>query len=267
MKEIPADLAYSTGIKTLDLSNNRIVRVPCELCLLTALTSLNLDMNPLRPHVQDVVSRGLEALMKYLRSLYSGAQTGKLDLVQQELRFYPDEIDPEWHITWLRLDDNKIRHLPRKMGHLTGLTVISVVGNQLADLPDTLTSLTNLTSLLIDSNELQELPFCVVHMKNLVELSVTNNQLSSLPADGIGRLNKLTKIRVQGNPKLTHLPLTIGSMKNLRHIEFDPATVVSPDPQFQSDHATVTAYLQTLSDSMRTQSLDLSSRELTVKYL
>jgi len=104
-------------------------------------------------------------------------------------------------------------------------------------------------------------------MKNLVELSVTNNQLSSLPAEGIGRLNKLTKIRVQGNPKLTHLPLTIGSMKNLRQIEFDPATVVSPDPQFQSDHVTVTAYLQTLSDSMRTQSLDLSSRELTVKYL
>jgi hypothetical protein len=44
-----------------------IARVPPELCLLTALTTLNLDMNPLRPHVQDVVSHGLDALMRYLQ--------------------------------------------------------------------------------------------------------------------------------------------------------------------------------------------------------
>jgi len=262
MKEIPADLSLSTGLKMLDLSNNRISRVPPELCLLTALTTLNLDMNPLRPHVQDVVSHGLEALMKYLRSLYSGAQTGKMDVLQQDLRFYPDEILPDWHISWLRLDDNKIRHLPRKMGHLTDLTFISVVKNQLEDLPETLTALTALRMLLIDDNLFKELPFCIPYLSSLCQLSATNNHLSWI-SDDIGKLQRLNKIRLNGNPELTHLPFTIGGMNNLTHLEFDAETIVCPDRQFQTDHDTVTAYLQTLSDSMRSHSLDLSNRDLT----
>jgi Leucine-rich repeat (LRR) protein len=261
MKEIPSDLSLSNGIKTLDLSNNRIARVPPELCLLTNLTVLNLDMNPLRPHVQDVVSHGLEALLKYLRSLYSGAQTGKLDVVQQNLKFYPDEILPEWHITWLRLDDNKIRHLPRKLGHLTDLTTFSVVNNQLEDLPETMVALNALSTLLIDHNEFTQIPSFVCKLSNLTELSATHNRLQSL-SDEIGRLQRLQTMRVQGNPDLTHLPFTFGGMKNLRHLEFDTESMVSPDRQFQTDHASIMAYLQTLSDSMLSLSLDLSNRDL-----
>jgi hypothetical protein len=125
-----------------------------------------------------------------LQCLYSGAQTGKLDVVQQELKFYPDEILPEWHITWLRLDYNRIRHLPRKLGHLTDLTVISVVGNQLEDLPETITALKALSTLRIDSNEFKKLPDVVCHMTMLSELSVTNNELEALTED-IGRLQRL----------------------------------------------------------------------------
>lgn len=145
----------------------------------------------------------------------------------QDLKFFPDEILPEWHITWLRLDENKIRHLPRKMGHLTDLTVISVVGNQLGDLPETLTALKALTTLLIDNNEFKSLPAAVCNITTLAELSVTNNELKSLSED-IGNLQRLQTVRLQGNPELTHLPLNFGRMKNLKSLEFDAATVASP---------------------------------------
>jgi hypothetical protein len=70
-------------------------------------------------------------------------------------------------------------------------------------------------------------------------------------------------VRLQGNPKLTHLPLNFGGMRNLKTLEFDSATVVSPDPQFQGHHTTLTDYLETLKSSMHSHSLDLSNRGLT----
>ena len=97
----------------------------------------------------------------------------------------------------------------------------------LQDLPETLTALKVLATLLIDNNEFKNLPSVVCNITTLAELSVTNNQLKSLSED-IGHLQRLQTVRLQGNPELTHLPLSFGRMRNLKFLEFDPATVVSP---------------------------------------
>ena len=262
MKEIPADLSLHTSIVTLDLSNNRIARIPPELCLLTALSSLNLDQNPLRPHVQDVVSHGLAALMRYLRALHAGAQTGKVDLVGQGLAFYPDEMAADWHVTWLCLDDNLLRHIPRKIAHLTSLTFVSVARNQLEDLPDTMAALTRLGTLVLDHNALEALPAFIYGLTSLTALSAAHNRLASL-SEAMAALRRLASLDVRGNPALRYMPLCVGALPALETCEFDTATVVSPDAQFQNSVADMMAYLRTLSASARSRSLDLSSRGLT----
>jgi internalin A len=172
MKHVPIDIAHAAGITRLDLSSNNISRLPPELSLLSALETLELSGNPLRPHLEDVVSRGLQAIMRYLRSLHTASQTGKLDMRGQQLRFYPDEVDSDWGITYACLDDNLLRHIPRKFGLLTGISELSLRNNMLADLPETLTALNNLRILMLDGNVLQELPAAVCTITALQQVTV-----------------------------------------------------------------------------------------------
>lgn len=94
--------------------------------------------------------------LPFSESLSKCAQGGKLDLASQGLRFYPDELTTEWGLTYVRLDDNAIRHIPRKFGLLTTLTELSLKNNQLQDLPETFTGLQRVRLLQLDGNAFTE---------------------------------------------------------------------------------------------------------------
>jgi len=262
MQEVPAEITAAAGIKSLNLANNRISRLPAELALLSSVTALNLDGNPLRPHVADVVQRGLPALWSYLAALLRASQTGKLDMQGQGMRFYPDDVPPAWGVSWMNLDRNQLRHLPRKMGHLVRLSLVSMRDNLLVDLPETLSALTRLEELYLDNNALEALPTCVPALGTLRVLSLSHNRLRTLPPQ-MEFLHALEHLAVDHNSDLTALPLGLGILSRLARIDFDSATVTEPCTQFHGDIATLLWGMKTMHLSRQSNTLDLSARNLT----
>lgn len=56
----------------------RLAKLPPQLALLSSLETLEVDGNPFRPHIQDVISRGLKALMKYLAAIHHAFHTNQV---------------------------------------------------------------------------------------------------------------------------------------------------------------------------------------------
>ncbi|RKO89174.1 Lrrc40 protein, partial [Blyttiomyces helicus] len=63
----PAPLRQMSSLAVLDLSNNAIVAVPPELGLCTALRSLQLDGNLFRVPRRQILEKGTDAILAYLR--------------------------------------------------------------------------------------------------------------------------------------------------------------------------------------------------------
>ena len=262
MKEVPVDISHAGGIQRLNLSNNNITRLPPELSLLSSLQSLELEGNNLRPHLQDIVERGLAAIMTYLRALHNAVQTGKLDVSGQGLRFYPDEMHQDWGLTYARLDLNQIRHIPRKIGLLTSLTELSIKDNKLPVLPETLKSLYRLRVLNLDNNELEEVPPSVCLLTGLERLTMRNNALKKVTTS-VGKLHNLKELALEGNGDVSSLPVDIALLGNLEALTFDHDSVSMPDPHFHSDFETLMSYFKTLHAASGSRRLDLSNMGLS----
>ena len=260
MKEFPVDIVYASGITQVDVSNNLITRLPPELSLMSGLTALTLDNNPIRPQLQDVIDRGLPAVMRYLGALYLSNHTRKLDLTEQSLRFFPDEVNPDLMLSLLRLDSNRIQHLPRKLGFLTHLVDLSICCNEISELPETMTALSRLRHLNLDCNQLEIFPEPIIALTGLETLSVSGNRLTLLHP-GLQALAQLGELRAEANP-LTELPLELGALSKLEVLTYEQETVEIPSRQFRADHAALMQYLHLVHLSRTTGTLDLSGRAL-----
>jgi Leucine-rich repeat (LRR) protein len=67
---LPAEIGQLTSLQRLDLRYNQLTALPRELAeLLERGLSLQLDGNPLREPLPELLQRGMNALVTYLRSL------------------------------------------------------------------------------------------------------------------------------------------------------------------------------------------------------
>ena len=71
--EIPASIGKLSGLRELDLSDNELTTLPKELGYLRPGILLNLNGNPLAEPYSTFLSRGIPALLNYLRSLEDSA--------------------------------------------------------------------------------------------------------------------------------------------------------------------------------------------------
>jgi leucine-rich repeat protein SHOC2 len=260
MKEFPVDIVYASGVTHVDVSNNLLTRLPPELSLMSGLTTLAVDNNPIRPSLQDVIDRGLPALMRYLGALHLATHTHKLDMTDQGLHFFPDEVSAALALSYIRLDVNLIQQLPRKIGSLVHLVDLSLCSNEITELPDTITALTRLHSLNLDANKLEVFPEQIVALSGLEVLVVSGNRLTHLHP-GLGRLARLRELRAEANP-LAEVPIELGALSALQTLTYDQETVEVPSRQFRADHATLMEYLHAIHLSRATHALDLSGRSL-----
>ena len=165
----------------------------------------------------------------------------ELDLRSNALVDLPDELAELRSLKVVRLNYNKLEHLPKVLTRLKRMTRLEMGGCLLREVDETVGSLPGslrdldlsgnriqtvhpamaelrkLTYLNLENNMLVGLPEEMGEMENLSVLDLSNNQLATLP-DTFGGLRGLTRIEVNNN-KLTMLPPSMGHLTNLK--DFD----------------------------------------------
>ncbi|XP_066539047.1 leucine-rich repeat protein 1 [Hoplias malabaricus] len=111
------------ALRTLDLSNNHIKKLPATIGDLSCLTELVLHNNHLESFSETLC---LSTLQRSLRHL---------DLSQNRLRVLPAQFCQLRELVNLKVDDNKLLHLPFRIGQLSNLRFLSAAHNQLTVLP------------------------------------------------------------------------------------------------------------------------------------
>eukprot|EP00404_Azadinium_spinosum_P006675 CAMPEP_0180440184 /NCGR_PEP_ID=MMETSP1036_2-20121128/12975_1 /TAXON_ID=632150 /ORGANISM="Azadinium spinosum, Strain 3D9" /LENGTH=126 /DNA_ID=CAMNT_0022446351 /DNA_START=932 /DNA_END=1312 /DNA_ORIENTATION=+ len=71
---------------------------------------------------------------------------------------FPDSFWELGALQNLQLNNNRMRRLPDKIGHLKALRGLDLGGNQLSTLPDSFCELTALEHLMLDYSQLRRLP-------------------------------------------------------------------------------------------------------------
>ena len=161
----------------------------------------------------------------------------ELDLRSNALVDLPDELAELRSLKVVRLNYNKLEHLPKVLTRLKRMTRLEMGGCLLREVDETVGSLPGslrdldlsgnriqtvhpamaelrkLTYLNLENNMLVGLPEEMGEMENLSVLDLSNNQLATLP-DTFGGLRGLTRIEVNNN-KLTMLPPSMGHLTNL----------------------------------------------------
>jgi Leucine-rich repeat (LRR) protein len=165
----------------LNLSYNKLTKLPKELEKLTQLTSLDLGVNKLTE-----LPNGLEKLTQ-LKNLY--LHDNKLTSVK--------ELEKLTQLTRLYLNDNKLAELPMGLEKLTQLTSLDLGVNQLTDVKG-LEKLNQLKYLLLWHNKLTD----VTGLEKLTQLKYLgldgNPDLTKAQIDELQKA--LPKCKISSNP-------------------------------------------------------------------
>ncbi|XP_076871905.1 volume-regulated anion channel subunit LRRC8E [Brachyhypopomus gauderio] len=142
---IPEDVSKLRSLETLDLSWNRIRRLPPQVCYCTKLRLLDLSHNQLTslPHEIGI-----------LQSLWH------FSVAYNSVEVLPDELFSCKRLRTLDLGNNSIASLSARIGNLAHLVNLQLKGNRLESLPMEIVdcSLLRLTGLIVEDGLLDTLP-------------------------------------------------------------------------------------------------------------
>ncbi|KAK1338295.1 hypothetical protein QTO34_001410 [Cnephaeus nilssonii] len=157
----------------LDVSENRLERLPEEISGLTSLTDL-------------VISQNL-------------------------LETIPDGIGKLKKLSILKVDQNRLTQLPETIGDCESLTELVLTENRLLTLPKSIGKLKKLSNLNADRNKLVSLPKEIGGCCSLTVFCMRDNRLTRIPAE-VSQATELHVLDVAGN-RLSHLPLSLTALK------------------------------------------------------
>ncbi len=207
---LPAGLfGRLAALTVVDLSDNRISRVPWELVQKPGLSELHLSGNQLASLPAGFFNKlgGLQVLdlsgnqLVSLPSLDSLISLETLNVSQNKLASLPS-LSKLGSLVTLNLGRNELVSLP-SLDSLTSLETLNVSQNKLASLPS-LSKLGSLVTLKLGDNELVSLP-SLDSLVALETLDAKSNKLTSLP-DGVFESQGKLKALWLGFNKLTSLP-------------------------------------------------------------
>ena len=112
--------------------------------------------------------------------------------------------------------DAQITEIPKEIGHLINLEVLSLRNNKISILPKEIGHLTKLDYLDLSDNEIKEIPKEIGNLTNLKFLDLGKNQITDIPRE-IGNMAALEKIYLGLNP-IKELPKEIVKLTNLRQL-------------------------------------------------
>ncbi|HAS46108.1 MAG TPA: hypothetical protein DCS93_36845 [Microscillaceae bacterium] len=167
---VPKSWGQLQKLKCLKLNNNGLSELPEELCLLPQLQEIYLENN------------ALLTLPEKFSELPLTNQV--LDLSNNRLIHLPQKIGGLKHLKKLNLYGNKLTTLPESIGELTHLESLNVAYNQLERLPAGFANLTKLDrSLSLSTNRLTEFPEVLFSLTQVAELDLSNNLITHIPAE------------------------------------------------------------------------------------
>ncbi|XP_042637660.1 leucine-rich repeat and calponin homology domain-containing protein 1 [Orycteropus afer afer] len=191
LKEFPRTAAPGHDLSDTvqaDLSKNRLVEIPMELCHFVSLEILNLYHNCIRVIPEAIVNLQMLTYLNLSRNQLStlpaclcGLPLKVLIASNNKLVSLPEEIGQLKQLMELDVSCNEITALPHQIGQLKSLRELNVRRNYLKVLPQELVDLP-LVKFDFSCNKVLAIPICFREMKQLQILLLENNPLQSPPA-------------------------------------------------------------------------------------
>ncbi|XP_039511755.1 leucine-rich repeat and calponin homology domain-containing protein 1 isoform X8 [Pimephales promelas] len=171
-----------------DLSKNRLIDIPSEVCHLVSLETLNLYHNCIKSIPDTIISlQSLTCLnisrnqLSVLPACVCGLPLRVLNASNNKLNALPESIGQLTNLMELDVSCNEITALPRHIGQLKALRELNVHRNLLCVLPEDLADLP-LVKFDFSCNKVSTIPVCYRKMTQLQSLHLEINPLQSPPA-------------------------------------------------------------------------------------
>ncbi|XDV30484.1 hypothetical protein PO909_033405, partial [Leuciscus waleckii] len=171
-----------------DLSKNRLIDIPSEVCHLVSLETLNLYHNCIKGIPDTIISlQSLTCLnisrnqLSVLPACVCGLPLRVLNASNNKLNALPESIGQLTNLMELDVSCNEITALPRHIGRLKALRELNVHRNLLCVLPEDLADLP-LVKFDFSCNKVSTIPVCYRKMTQLQSLQLEINPLQSPPA-------------------------------------------------------------------------------------
>ncbi|XP_017661019.1 PREDICTED: leucine-rich repeat-containing protein 40 isoform X2 [Lepidothrix coronata] len=201
IKSVPEEITLLQKLERLDLANNDISRLPYTLGNLPQLKFLALEGNPLRTIRRDLLEKGTQELLKYLRSKIQDDGPGPSEEPPVTAMTLPSQARVNMHaITSLKLleySEKQAAEIPEEMFDAVGTNPVATVN--------------------FSKNQLKEVPPRIVELKDSVcDVNLGFNKISSISLE-LCRLHKLTHLDLRNNI-LTSLPQEMEALTRLQII-------------------------------------------------
>ncbi|KAF4043241.1 Leucine rich repeat [Phytophthora infestans] len=159
-----------------------------------------------------------KAFKEFDAALKDTEVTGKLAVRDCDLFALPPEVlERATHLTELRLEHAKLKHLPASFGSLILLERLSLAGNELETLPLSFHELQRLEELDLSCNALSSLLGNFCNLGSLRRLCMYENALKKLPRE-FGALKSLEVLDMHNNA-LKRLPKSFPCLTSLTRLE------------------------------------------------
>ncbi|NWQ67288.1 MFHA1 protein, partial [Neopipo cinnamomea] len=208
LRRLPEGLGRLRHLRTLDVDHNLLPSFPAPLLELAALEELDCSGNRhlgalpegiaalRRLKILWLSGTGLAALPEGLCQL-SALESLMLD--GNRLQALPAGFGRLQRLKMLNLSSNLLGEFPSAILALPSLEELYLSRNQLTLLPPRLCQLHQLRTLWLDNNRIRYLPDSIVHLHSLEELVLQGNQIAILP-EGFGQLSRVTLWKIKDNP-------------------------------------------------------------------
>ncbi|KAM9258866.1 malignant fibrous histiocytoma-amplified sequence 1 isoform 2-T2 [Cariama cristata] len=208
LRRLPEGLGRLRHLRALDVDHNLLPSFPAPLLELAALEELDCSGNRhlgalpegiaalRRLKILWLSGTGLAALPEGLCQL-SALESLMLD--GNRLQALPAGFGSLQRLKMLNLSSNLLGEFPAAVLALPSLEELYLSRNQLTLLPPRLCQLHQLRTLWLDNNRIRYLPDSIVLLHSLEELVLQGNQIAILP-EGFGQLSRVTLWKIKDNP-------------------------------------------------------------------
>ena len=193
----------------LDISHNRMSKIPLEFANLKSLERFNIRDNPWEMIPEELVDINIHLLLKFLQNLKDSVH-GELNmrdfgLTTKGMMYVRRGLPEPLLVHTALFDGNRISRIPKSFHVLTNLTRLSLEKNQLDRLPDWIPMLQQLVFLSASKNRLQEVESSLSECSKLEKLFLDSNFIRFLPTS-LGSLRHLSVLRLDCNKLLVVNP-------------------------------------------------------------
>lgn len=238
LKSLPDEIALLEGLERLDVTNNDLGSLPSSLANLQNLNSLLLDGNPLRGIRRDLLSKGTQELLKYLRGRIQvpdpKSEQGEAPAVTAMTM--PSDALVNTHtiatLKTLEYSDKQAPAIPDAVFSAIGSSVITSVNfskNQLTEVPLRIVELKDSAcDVNLGFNKIPTISLNLCMLLKLTFLDMRNNFLASLP-DELEALTRLQSITLSFN-RFKTFPDVLYRIPTLETILISTNQIGSIDP-------------------------------------